>query len=159
MTALVEQSDIEAALVRPLTTNESTYIAPLIAQASSKLRTAMPTVDRRLEAWATDPETPGALDPKTVSSMLAGVIKRVLVNPRGTWSRSQSSGPFSESETYPAQRGGDAANQSPGGLVITADDLAQLNPVSLFVAAGTIRTPMPCLDAVYPTVGWVPAGG
>ena len=77
---------------------------------------------------------------REIVNMLAGVIKRTLDNPRGLWSRSESTGPYSESETYPGVRGGESAGEAPG-LVITPSDLAKLNPSRAFSPGSTIQTP------------------
>lgn len=139
---LVSQSDVETALVRPLTPTEATFIEALCDQASAKLRTAMASVDTRIAAFQ---DAAAGVDPDAVAAMLAGVIKRVLVNPRGLWSiGGETTGPYSSpSETYAGSRGGDGAAEPPGELVITAADLAQLGPVSTFVMAGTILTRRP----------------
>lgn len=151
---LVERSDVETALVRPLTTKESPYIDNLCSQASAKLRTALPGVDARINLFTTDPTTPTGLDPEVVSVMLAEVIKRVLTNPQGLYSGTTSSGPFSSSRTFASSR---SATGPVTGLRITAVDLAELDPVIRFVSPRTIQTPVPADDGtdMWPVVDWV----
>lgn len=132
--ALVTPDDVETALLRPLTATEQSYIDSLIRQASAQLRTAMPTFDERLAA--TD-ET--AISPDTVAAMLAGVIKRYMVNPQGIASHSEGMGPYSETNSYTSYGKALSGN---GDLAVTAADLAKLNP-SAGVEAGTIRTRPP----------------
>lgn len=136
---LVSYVDVQTALLRPLTDAEMEFVPDLCKQASSKLRTAHPAIDTRLASYATDATIPGGVSPETVASMLAGVIKRVITNPTGAVSRTQSTGPYSESETYAGNRGN---GEAPGGLVITASDLAQLAPMRAGYVPGTIRTRM-----------------
>jgi hypothetical protein len=128
--ALTSKGDVEAALVRPLTDLENDYIERLITEASSKLLDRMPNLQDRIDAWTDTPRPRSALSPTLVSSVLAEVIKRRLVNPRGLWSKSEAAGPYSGSETYPGARGGDGAALSPGRLEITAEDIAELNKAS-----------------------------
>lgn len=127
-------------MLRPLTSDESNAAPYLMTTASQMLRTAMRTIDKRIAAFDADATDPAGIDPQVVAAVLAGVIKRTLDNPRGLWSRSESSGPYSESETYPGIRGGDGAGEALG-LTITASDLAKLNPSRAFASGGTIRTP------------------
>lgn len=125
MVALATRGDVETALLRPLTPNEASFIAALCDQASEKLRVAVPSVDMQMAAYGVDPAT--GMSPVLVASVLANVIKRVLVNPRGLWSSGgESAGPFSApSEVY---AGGSRAGAStgPGELVVTAADIKQL---------------------------------
>lgn len=136
MTELVAQPDVEAALLRPLTTNEATYMGALIAQAEALLRTAAPSVDARISRYEANPADPSALDPETVKAVLAGVIKRYLANPLGLTSTTDATGPFSHSESY-ALRGD---KDTRGALQITTEDLATLFPQRKRLRAGTIRT-------------------
>jgi hypothetical protein len=127
-------------MLRPLTSEESSAADYLMTTVSAMLRSAMRSIDSRIAAFEADATDPAGIDPQVVAAMLAGVIKRTLDNPRGLWSRSESSGPYSESETYPGVRGGDGAGEALG-LTITASDLAKLNPSRAFAQGGTIRTP------------------
>lgn len=132
---LVDQPSVEAALLRPLTAAESPYIDALCDQASNLLRARMPTVDTRIVLPATDPR---AIDPSAVSAMLAGVIKRYLVNPTGATSMSRTRGPFSETDGFgarPASAGGGAI----GEMAVTDADIAKIEYVPPALG-GTIYT-------------------
>lgn len=132
-TALADTLDVETALLRPLTGNEQTYVPGLIDQASQLLRTAMPAIDTRLAA--TDST---ALDPLAVAAVIAGVVKRYLVNPTGAASTSEGVGPFSQTVSFASY--GKSTGGTTGTLVITTEDLAALAPSGGFVMPGTIRT-------------------
>lgn len=143
---LTSDTAIEAALLRPLTSTETTYTPVLIADVSGQLRTKLRSVDDRIAAYAVDPDDATGIDPAAVAGMLARVIKRVLVNPRGLWSTTNGDGPFSYSETYPGSRAGGAAAATLGA-VVTDDDIAEILPdiTAGFVMPRTIRT-RPQLD-------------
>lgn len=143
MTALVTDDDVTAALLRPLTTTEQAYIDGLIGQSEAKLRARVPNIDDDIALWASGSRTPPAVSAAAVSAMLAQVIKRVLTNPRGLWSSTDTTGPLSHSETYPATRGGAGdSTELPGRLTITDADLAELWPTPMATGA-TIRTRLP----------------
>jgi hypothetical protein len=141
---LVNQDDVEASLLRPLTTAEAAYIAAVIAQAEAKLRVKLPTVDELVEAYALVPRPERSLNPAAVAAMLAAVIKRRFVNPKGLWSSTESEGDYSIAETYPSPRAGAAAAASPGDLEITDADLASLFPNRL-ETIGSLRLGRPDL--------------
>jgi hypothetical protein len=132
---LTTQTAVSAKLLRPFTDNELGSIDGLISEASSQLRWIRPDIDSSIAAW---PQ--GGIDPDIVRGMLASVIKRVLVNPKGLWSTSETEGDYSISETYPGSRAGDAAASGGGDLQITADDLAKLIPPGR-LRRGSICTP------------------
>lgn len=133
--ALTTPADVEAALLRPLTTLEQSYIDTLIGQVSSLLRTAAPSVDARIAEWSTDPTVAAGLDPTTVAAVLAGVVKRYLVNPSGVVSKSDTTGPFGHTEAYALRSDKDRR----GALEITPEDIAVLFPTRKRLRAGTIR--------------------
>lgn len=129
MTALVSQPDVEAAMLRPLTTVEAAYIATLITQAENALRTKLPTLDTRMAAFAVDATDPTGINPVSVTRVLAGVLRRKLNNPQGAASttNSRTDGPFSTSVTTSyAFRGQSFEDGKPGELEITDADLAAL---------------------------------
>lgn len=97
---LVTQGDVEAALLRPLTDTEKPYIATLISQASSRLRGRIRNLDDRIAAYEADTAAVGGIDPDRVASVLAGVLKRYMVNPEGAASRSETTGPESASVSF-----------------------------------------------------------
>jgi hypothetical protein len=123
---LVSATDVEAAMLRPLTTAERQYLPVKLAQVTSLLRSKRRTIDARVAQWFLDPRPDTAVDPVLVSSMLAEVIKRTMVNPRGLWSTTETDGDYSYSETYPGQRAGADAG-TPGDLALTAADLAKID--------------------------------
>lgn len=135
MTSLVLPDDIAAALLRPLTDTETLYIAALIRQASSLLRQAAPSVDQRIAAYTADATDPEGLDPQLVATVLAGVIKRYLINPTGIASESQTNGPFSQSTSYALR----SEKESRGVLQVTELDLTVLFPNRKRLRAGTIK--------------------
>jgi hypothetical protein len=99
-------------------------------QASTKLRTALPTVDTRIAAYDADHDAPNGLNPDAVSAMLAGVVARYMVNPQGATSTStqRTDGPFSTSQTVAFASYGKtlAGGSGQTGLRITPDDLDEL---------------------------------
>lgn len=133
---LTDSDAVEAALLRPLSTAEATYIDALIDQVSAQLRGRLRSIDDRIARYETDPADPAAISPESVSAMLANVIRRALVNPQGVASRSNSAGPYSLSETFRSVNAVDL------GIAITDDDLAQILPevIDGFVMPRTIRT-------------------
>lgn len=133
--SLTSPDDVETALLRPLTDTERAYIEPLIIAASSLLRNAAPAVDDRIARWKADSTDPTALDPLTVSTVLAGVVKRYLINPTGIATESETVGPFSKSTAYALR----SEKESRGVLQITALDVATLFPTRKRLRAGTIR--------------------
>jgi len=133
--ALTTPDAVQAQLLRPFTDLETASVDTLIGQASSFLRTASPSVDTRIAAFLADPTDPSGLDPVTVSGMLAGVIKRYLVNPKGIVSGSDTTGPYAHSESYALRSDKDRR----GALEITPEDLAVLFPNRKRLRAGTIR--------------------
>lgn len=136
MEPLTTQPDVEAALLRPLTATEQNYILGLIAQASALLRLTAPSIDDRLARYALDPTDRTAVSPDAVSAVLAGVVKKYLVNPTGIASTTETTGPFSRSTSYALR----SEKERRGVLEITADDLAVLFPSRKRPRAGTIRT-------------------
>lgn len=134
---LVDKIDVETALLRPLTTVEARYIGGLIRQAEAQLRVKRPTVDERIALFATTPTDPAALDPEAVRAMLAGVIKKYMVNPEGAASKSEASGPFQRTTAF-ASYGKSLAGGVQGSLVVTDDDLKKLEPQSV-ARLGSIR--------------------
>lgn len=135
---LTSTDAVTAALLRPLTSDEATFVPGVIVDVSAQLRNRFRAIDARIAAYAADPSDPAGIDPAAVAGMLARVIKRALVNPRGLWSATDSQGPFARSETYPGARGGEGAGATVGA-VVTDDDIAQILP-KVFAKGGTIRT-------------------
>lgn len=103
---LATVDDVEA-VWRPLDADERPQAERLLALASSLVRTRVRSVDDRV---ATDPAFADV-----VTTVVAGVVVRVLVNPDGLTQRSE--GPFSA--TF---------STGSGRLYLTAEDVAALSP-------------------------------
>lgn len=134
--ALVAQPDVETALLRPLTTLEATYIAGLIAQTEALLRQRVPSIDARIAEYVANPADTASVSAETVATVLAGVIKRYLINPEGAVSISQAAGPFSTAKSYALRT--DKTRR--GALEITDEDVDVLFPNRKRLRAGTIKT-------------------
>lgn len=130
-----EPLDVETALLRPLTATELNYVPGLLQQASDLLRTAAPSIDNRITWYDQDPTNPAAVSPGTVASVVAGVVKRYMSNPRGLASESQTAGVYATSHSY-ALRG---EKETRGALQITSDDLLVLFPNRKRARVGNIR--------------------
>lgn len=164
MTDLVTPDDVAAALLRPLTDSEDTYIYTLIGQASALLRNAAPSIDDRLARYAADPTDPTGISQATVQAVLSGVIKRYLINPSGLASTSEAMGPYSTTTSYALR----SEKETRGILQITSEDLAALFPNRKRLRAGTIRVrpalaprpvgrygpPVSAADAVAADITW-----
>lgn len=132
---LTSQSDVEAALLRPLSDTEAVYINRIIAQASALLRQAAPSIDDRIDRYNADFSDLTGVSADVVAAVLAGVVKKYLVNPTGIASQTDTDGPFSHSVSYALR----SEKEARGVLQITADDLAALFPSRKRLRAGTIR--------------------
>lgn len=138
---LAEPTDVEAALLRPLTPTEDQYVPTLIAQASARLRTKRRLTDARIAAWELDPADPVGLDPTSVAALIATVVKRYLLNPGGAISTAWTEGPFGGTTMFAAARASGAGGHNGfGEIAITDEDLAQLDPASSFAMPKTIHT-------------------
>lgn len=135
-TAFATSDDVAAALLRPLTEQESQYVAQLLISASALLRNASPALDSRIALYESDPTTPRAVDPDVVAAVAAGIVKRYLVNPKGLASTTEGVGPYSHGETYALRAEADVR----GVMQVTAEDLATLTPNRRRLRAGSIRT-------------------
>lgn len=134
---LAEVADVEA-IWRTLEPSETSQAAVLINIASAKLRARLPfDVDARIALYATTPRSPGALDPMVVANVVATIVKRVLVNPDGLVSTTQTFGPISESRSFVARTPSGTSTgvsatdpDSRGEIRITQADLSDLLPVT-----------------------------
>lgn len=133
---LATPDDVETALLRPLTDTEQTYIDGLISQAQALLRLRVPSIDDRIARYEADATDLSAVSPDAVAAVLAGVVKRYLVNPEGAVSISQGVGPYSTAKSYALRSDKDRR----GALEITNEDVAVLFPNRKRLRAGTIRT-------------------
>lgn len=123
MDALATPQDVEDAGF-PVE-GQSTRVVLLIGRASALVRAAFPTVDERVAA--------GSLDGGLVASVVADMVRRVLVNPEGFRQTSETVGPFSRSGTY--------ADEFQGLALTDADRLILAGPVAVGRrrGVGTIR--------------------
>jgi len=131
-----DPDDVAAVLLRPLTTLEAQYVPTLIDQASSLLRNSAPAIDMRIAKYQADPTDPAGVSMTTVTAVIAGAVKRYMVNPTGIASTSDTVGPFSHSTSYALR----SEKERRGALEITSDDLAVLFPTRKRLRAGTLRT-------------------
>lgn len=135
MDPLAYSDDVEAALVRPLTANEALYVDDLLGQASALLRTAVPSIDQRIANNVADPTDLTSVSAATVAAVVAGAVKKYLVNPTGIASTTQTVGPMSGSVSYALR----SEKESRGVLQFTADDIAVLFPNRKRLRVGSLR--------------------
>jgi hypothetical protein len=144
---LVNDFNVEVALLRPLSDSEAPFVRQLCGVASTLLRAEIPTVDARIAAFRADATSPTGIDPGLVAVVLGEVIKRHLDNPKRLSSVSKSAGPFSTTESYPVPRDG-----SDTGLTVTKADVARI--VGSTRTTG-VRSVYPKLTpAMQPRSGW-----
>lgn len=125
---------------RPLTADQQERATKLIAKASALLRWACPfDVDARIALSASEPDNPQALDSAIVATVVAGIVKRVMVNPDGAASSSETAGPFSKTANFVGQHDS-AGGQDRSGLTVTAADIDALRAPAGFGVPYTIRT-------------------
>lgn len=94
----ITQGDVEARLLRPLTTTEATYIDALITQATDAISAA---VDKTTD-WSDE------LDPvpAAITALCVTLVTRVLLNPAGAQSTSETLGSHQYSASYGAGTAG-----------------------------------------------------
>jgi hypothetical protein len=116
MTAFAVPDDI-ANVWQPLTADQESIAEALIDQASLKLRVAARRRGRDLDAMvASDP-----LIGEAAQTAVVNAVKRVLMNPKALRQYSETTGPFTESQTIDS-------SVSTGGLYIDPSDLADILP-------------------------------
>lgn len=87
-----DAGDVEARW-RPLTSAETTVAETLVVDASALIRARFPGIDSQV--------TSGAVDPAVLTMVVAGMVKRALVAPEdGVTQQSETTGPFSQSQTF-----------------------------------------------------------
>lgn len=133
MTALAAFADVQD-LLATLTVADQPRVENLITKASALLRQRLPWIDARITRFEADPTDPGGLDPVSVATVVATMVKRYLVNPTGATNSSETVGPFSRSQGF-ALRGDKDVR---GELVVTESDIAALTPAKK--AQSTLRT-------------------
>lgn len=122
---------------RPLTSDETTQATNLIAKASARLRQRCPfDIDERIALHGTDATDPKALDPAIVADVVANIVKRVMSNPNGVVSESETVGPYTHSSMYAGRYSG--AKQS-NTLEVLDSDIDQLRPAQPAVMPATLR--------------------
>lgn len=142
------QVDDVANVWRPLEASEIPRVQYLINVASAKLRARCPfDLDARIALYYTTPSDPSALDPVVVTNVVATIVKRVLVNPEGLASTTQTFGPFSESRTF--SRGGNDPTPT-GDIEITAADLGELIPTTRNGQGATRTLSVGLTDNMWP---------
>lgn len=147
MANLVNDFNVEVALLRPLSQAETQYVNQLCGQASTLLRAELPAVDARIAAYRANPADANGINPDLVAIVLGEVIKRYLSNPKNLSSLSKSAGPFSSTESYAGPRGGEVSGMN----VTTAD----VNRIVGSVKTTGVRTINPKLtSAMQPRSGW-----
>jgi hypothetical protein len=130
-----EPLDVETALLRPLTDTELVYVPGLLQQASDQLRNKAPSIDNRIAWYLADRTNPAGVSPGVVASVIAGVVKRYMSNPRGWASETETVGIYSTSHSY-ALRG---EKETRGALQVTDDDLRELFPNRKRLRVGSLR--------------------
>ena len=118
---LADADDL-ADLWRPLTPAEQLRVTQLIVKASAMLRQRLPWVDARIARFQADSTDPGGLDPVTVATVVATVVKRFLSNVQGV--ASEGIGPYSV--TYAIRGEKDVR----GEMYVTDGDLDKLKVAS-----------------------------
>jgi len=151
---LAVPSDVED-MWRPLSGSEMSRVANLITKASSMLRQRAPWLDARMARFKVDPTDLGGLDPVTVATVVATIVKRFLVNPDGATNTSETTGPYSYSRGFALRGDRDVR----GELSVTDSDVAALAPAQLSPSRiGTIKSharlaPWPYGSVGSPTIG------
>ena len=146
---LATPSDV-ADIWRPLTDTETAQATNLIAKASSRLRQKCPfDIDTRIALYSADSSDPQALDPLLVADVVANIVKRVMTNPAGVLSQSNTTGPLSASVTFASRTSDDGATGST--LVVTDADIDQLRPaVPSMAVPSSFRYKMPVPQILIP---------
>jgi hypothetical protein len=129
---LASLDDLTALLQRPLTDDQGQRAMQLLMRASALLRVQAPWVDDRI--------ADGSLDPVVVGSVVAGIAKRVILNPGGYVAI--TTGPYSR--TLQTRNGGG----NDGDLVVTSEDVNKLI-LQIRSAPGQIKL----VPALAPRVG------
>jgi hypothetical protein len=135
MPAVFATAQDVADIWRPLTDTEQAQADNLCTKASARLRQKCPfDVDARIALYSTNPADPTALDPEIVSDVVAGIVKRAMVNPDGATSVSDTRGPFSQTRGFGGQ-----GNQPVNTLVVLDSDIDQLRPARAATLPSTLR--------------------
>lgn len=136
-TVYAAQSDVEA-IWQPIPDTQSGQVDDLLAKASARLQQKCPfDIDDRIERFEVDRTDPFGLDPLIVADVVAQIVKRVLVNPNGVVSTSETAGPFSRSLLFTSRYS--RTDSAAGSLAVTDADVEQLRPAQPSFKPGTVR--------------------
>jgi len=138
MAELLATPDDVAGIWQPIPDDQNQRILDLIAKASARLRQKAPfDIDARIALFEADAADPKGLDPLIVADVVANIVKRVLINPSGILSGSETAGPFSRSQVFASRtsNSGDAGNT----LAVTDADIDALRVAQPSNLPGTIR--------------------
>lgn len=142
-TPLATAQDV-ADIWRPLSDAEDAQAQRLIDKASARLRRRCRfDLDAAIATYDTSPTDPSAIDPLIVADVVAGMVKRAMVNPDGATSVSDTEGPFSRTRGFGGQ-----GNQPTSTVVVFDSDIDALRPAQPTSLPGTIYTrPERCLGS------------
>ncbi len=148
-------SDVED-VWQPIPEADQPRIMNLIDVASAKLRQACPfNIDMRMALFKTTPSDPIALPPVMVANVVAVIVKRFLVNQNGVVTQSETTGPYTHSESF-VNRYDKTGSDVRGAIQITPADIDELRP------AVRVRVPQMVqlrpTRAMEPTPGYWPGG-
>lgn len=119
-------------------------VATLLAEASAIMRAQIGDLDERVAA--------GTVDRVIAAGVCVRMVQRHLANPHAASSRSATTGPFSEAESWSNQQA------SRTGLYLTDDDRAALGATTAVVGArgpaGSIRVGLPTAPRNPEAVTW-----
>lgn len=111
-------------LLPTLSSADEARVSNLLVKASALLRQRIPWIDSRVSRFQADATDLGGVDPVTVATVVATIVKRYLVNPSGATNQSETIGPWSHSQGF-ALRGDKDVR---GELIVTDSDIANLTP-------------------------------
>ena len=117
MASWASPSDVTGAWIGAGAPTDSALIQKWVDKAEREIKYRVPNIQARITAEAA--ETPPRTDLlETAKDVAVAMVTRVFRNPEGIRQANVTTGPFTESRTF----GGDM----PGGLALTADELAKL---------------------------------
>lgn len=126
----------------PIPADDAT-ITILLGDAEDEILRAFPDVDDRIAA---DPPT---LTVERVKKVAARMVMRVLRNPKGLRTATETTGPFSENETFAGAR--------PGEIYLSTQDRADLADGTTRKRAYTIDASPNLVPPIDPLTEWGPA--
>lgn len=142
--SLADLEDLQQLLPTPIKDADADRLTGLLMRASALVRQKAPHTDQRIAN--------GLLDPLVASTVVAGIVKRMILNPDGASSKTVSTGPYSTSVSYVDRyEGADGSLAIRGSLQVTKGDLDQLRPVP--TAASRIGS-IKLRPALAPAYGW-----